>query len=110
MLLAVKTVKSDWCGLIRILLVKSPLVYCLYGAGSCRQRLSGVCSKLVSQLFQSESLIVICSVVNALGRVPVDSVVRLSMVLSNVIVDITIYSARLCSLSRTFKFLPVSPI
>ena len=45
----------------------------LYGAGSCRQWLSGVCSKLVN----SESLIVICTVGNALGRVPVDSVVRL---------------------------------
>ena len=62
MLLAVKTVKSDWCVSIRLLLVKNPfsivskIVYCLSAllmlsisrllcAGSCRQRLSGVCSK-----------------------------------------------------------------
>ena len=44
----------------------------LFGAGSCRQWLSGVCSKLVSQ---SESLIEICTAGNALGRVPVDSLV-----------------------------------
>ena len=47
----------------------------LYGAGSYRQWLSGICSKLAA--FQSESLIVICTVGNALGRVPVDSVVCL---------------------------------
>ena len=60
MLLSVKTVKSDWCVSIRLLLDKKSvgllLVKCLlsisrlYGAGSCRQRLSGVCSKLVNQL------------------------------------------------------------
>ena len=58
MLLAVKTVKSDWCVSIRLLLVKKSvglllvkclLFVCLYGAGSCRQRLSGVCSKLVNE-------------------------------------------------------------
>ena len=63
MLLAVKTVKTDWCVSIRLLLVKKSVglllvkcLYCssvsllsisrLYGAGSCRQRLSGICSKL----------------------------------------------------------------
>ena len=67
MLLAVKTVKSDWCVSIRLLLVKRSVgllllnvycvsvslllsISCLYGAGSCRQRLSGVYSKLVNQL------------------------------------------------------------
>ena len=65
MLLAVKTVKSDWCSIFCWLKVRrsiaSKTVCCLsvllmlsigrlYGAGSCRQRLSGVCSKLVNQL------------------------------------------------------------
>ena len=45
----------------------------LNGAGSCRQWLSGVCSKLVNLL----ELLIVIFVGNALGRVPVDSVVRL---------------------------------
>ena len=72
MLLAVKTVKSDWCVSIRFLLVKSPWVYCLsvllmlstsrlYGASSLRKRLTGVSSELVNQLsieaWQSQHLI-----------------------------------------------------
>ena len=64
MLLAVKTVKRNWCvstPIVRVSIVrrvKCLLFVCffdvsmsrLYGAGSCRQRLSGVCSKLVNQL------------------------------------------------------------
>ena len=79
---------------VSLLLVKCLLFVCFVDVVNksfvwCRQRLSGICSKLA---FQIELLIVICTEGNALGRVPVDSVVRLQMVLSNVIVDITISS------------------
>ena len=35
MLLAVKTVKRDWCVSIRLLLVKCPLVYCQSNKSVC---------------------------------------------------------------------------
>ena len=53
-------------------------VSCLLSAGSCRQRLSGICYKIVNQhSTKSESLILICTVGNTLGRVPDDYVVCL---------------------------------
>ena len=42
MLLAVKTVKNNWCVVVHVV--------CMVQVISCRQRLSGVCSKLVNQL------------------------------------------------------------
>ena len=50
----------------------------------------GVCSKLVNQAFQSQSLKIVSAVGYTLCIVPVDTVVRKSMMFSNVIVDITI--------------------
>ena len=46
---------------------------------SCRKRFNGVPFYVSKSAFQKESLIIISTVGNALGRAPEDSVVRLLM-------------------------------
>ena len=88
--------KTDWSSLVWFVCLSRlfclSLISRLYGAGNCWHWLSGVLSKLVNQLSRVSRWYY--SVLNnTFSRVPVDSVVRLKMVLSNVVFAVTVLSS-----------------